>query len=56
MIFSVEAWTIPNDNDEEPCNEEMVACQDFANVPEAMIWAWDRLEEGFFVRMWRRER
>ncbi len=54
MLISVEAWTINDPNDEEPCDTEMVASEDFSDMEDARHWAWDRLEEGFYVRIWRR--
>jgi hypothetical protein len=53
-MFAVEAWTIPLEGDEEPGLEEMVRAQEFAAEEDARRWAWERMEEGYFVRLWRR--
>ena len=54
MVFAVESWTVPTEGDEEPCDTEMVVAREFASEGEAMRWAWERMEEGFFTRMFRR--
>lgn len=52
ITYAVEAWTIPGD--EEPCEEEMIHSHEFDNLEDAKHHAWDRLEEGYAVRMYRR--
>jgi hypothetical protein len=52
MVFAVEAWTIPDS--EEPCEEDMEESEEFESDEAARLWVWDRLEEGFQVRMYRR--
>ena len=52
MIFAVEAWTIPDG--EETCELEMASSAEFPSEIEAQALAWERLEEGFAVRLWRR--
>lgn len=54
MVFGVEAWTIPDADDEEPCEKELVESEEFRSEEEATRWAWERLEEGYWVRMSRR--
>lgn len=54
MKYAIEVWTIPLTNDEEPCEKDMVECKDFISQVAAGEYAWERLEEGFFVRMFRR--
>jgi hypothetical protein len=54
MVYAVEAWTISMPDDEEQCDTEIVESKDFADQEEAMRWAWDRLEEGAYVKVWRR--
>jgi hypothetical protein len=56
LVYAVEAWVIPQDDDEEPAAEqEMYRSGEFRGKAEAMRWAWERMEEGFFVRLWRRD-
>jgi hypothetical protein len=52
MVYAVEAWTYPTD--EEGGEHEMERSEEFHTEESAMRWAWDRLEEGFAVRMYRR--
>jgi hypothetical protein len=52
MIFGVEWWTFPCD--EEGGEHEMEGNQDFTDMKEAMEFSWERMEEGFATRMWRR--
>lgn len=52
--FRVECWTLNFPDNEEPCENEIVEEKDFSDVNEAMLWAWNKQEEGFFVRMFRR--
>ena len=52
VVFGVEAWTVSGD--EEPCEEEMVESAEFEKQADAMYWAWNRMEEGYAVRLWRR--
>jgi hypothetical protein len=54
MNFRVEAWIIPYENDEEESKREMVYSKEFTNRYEAMRQAWEWLEFGFNIRMWRR--
>jgi hypothetical protein len=54
MTIEVQAWTFPTEGDEEPCVEEMVESEEFTDEDEARRCAWQRLEEGYFVRIWRR--
>ncbi len=54
VVYGVEVWTFPTEGDEEPCVQEMIEFKDFDDEKDAMRWAWDRLEEGFYVRMFRR--
>lgn len=54
MIFAVEAWTVNGADEEESAPTEMVECQEFAGELDARDWAWEKMEEGFFVRMFRR--
>jgi hypothetical protein len=53
-MFAVEAWTIPMEHDEEPCEAKLVRSVEVTSEEAARRWAWDRLEEGYFVRLWRR--
>lgn len=53
MIFAVEAWTIPES--EEPEIGNMVMSKEFDDQGEAQQWAWERMEEGYSVNMWRRQ-
>lgn len=52
MLFAVEAWTFPCE--EDPREEQMEASAEFDNVEEASAWMWERAEEGFAVRLYRR--
>lgn len=52
MVYAVEAWTIPEG--EEPCEEWMIDSTEFEDKQEAMEWVWERLEEGYAIRMYRR--
>jgi hypothetical protein len=54
VTYAIEAWTFPTDGDEEPCEQELVKTEEFTNLWQAQSHAWDWMEEGFFVRMWRR--
>ena len=54
MKYSVEVWTFPTDGDEEPVEQEMVEETEFEREFLAMAWAWKKMNEGFFTRMWRR--
>jgi hypothetical protein len=55
-MYSIEAWTIPTDGDEEPSIQEVVRMADFPMTPrgqqQATEWMWERLEEGLFIRLW----
>lgn len=53
-IYAVEAWTFPTEGDEEPCEVEMVDSFESEDIEKAKIWTWNRMEEGFFVRLWER--
>lgn len=52
VTYAVEAWTTPGD--EEPAELEMAASAEFANESAAKRWAWDRMGEGYAVRLWLR--
>lgn len=52
MIYDVQVWEYPTD--EEGGEHEMVESEQFDEQAEARYWAWERLEEGFAVRMYRR--
>jgi hypothetical protein len=54
LLWALEAWTVPTDGDEEPCEQRMVSSEEFSDREDAERWAWERMEEGFFVRMWKR--
>ncbi len=53
MIYAVEAWTFAAEGGEEPCETEMIRSAEFEDWHDALAWASDRLEEGFFVKMYR---
>jgi hypothetical protein len=55
MAFAVEVWTVSLPDDEEPQRTEQVECREFQTSLEAHSFAWERLEEGYFVRLWRRQ-
>ena len=52
MKYYVEAWTFPSD--EDSCETECDQTEEFTNILDAMRWCWDRMEEGFQTRLWRR--
>jgi len=52
--YAVEAWTVEDPDNEEPVETEMVDAVEFDKIEDAKVWAWARMEEGFFVRLWRR--
>lgn len=54
MTYAVEAWTFRTDEGPSPAPDECVAEEEFTDQQRAKDWAWDRLEEGFAVRLWRR--
>lgn len=54
MVYAVEVWTIYSPDDEEAQPTEIVDCQEFESLDEAKDWAWERMEEGYYTRMWRR--
>jgi hypothetical protein len=54
-MYAVEAWTIVNGS--SPCldsSPSLARSAEFADRSYALQWIWDRLEEGFAVRMHRR--
>jgi hypothetical protein len=53
-MFAVEVWTISLPDDEESQQTEQVECREFQLEMQARAYAWKRLEEGYFVRLWRR--
>ncbi len=55
MIYAVEAWTIGSPDDEEPTDTEMVTHESFEYHNDARDWAWQNMQEGFYVRLWLRE-
>ncbi len=52
MVYAMEAWTIPGD--EEGTEEEIAEAQEFRTEEGAQEWAWERIEEGYAVRLYRR--
>lgn len=52
ILYCVEAWSFPSD--EEGGEEEMVYSSEFETKELAKIWVWDRLNEGYQVRLWLR--
>ena len=56
MIIAVEAWQWADEDAEEPCPTECVDQIEFPIelIENAKEWAWQRMEEGYVVRMWRR--
>jgi hypothetical protein len=54
MTFAVEAWTIEGMDDEEPARTECADSKEFRDESAARTWAWDKMGEGFLVRLWRR--
>jgi hypothetical protein len=54
ICFAVEVWTVHDPSSEEPCDTELVDCKTFGSIETASEWAWIKMEEGFFTRMWRR--
>jgi hypothetical protein len=54
MKYAIEAWIIAGEGDEEPYNSEMEKSEVFDNLWQAQDCAWCWMEEGFFVRLWRR--
>ena len=54
MVYAIEVWTVHSADDEEQAPTEMVECREFENQSHALYWAWARMEEGFFVRLFRR--
>ncbi len=54
MKFFIEVWTVPTPDDEEPCELDMIEGKEFTDSTEAMCYAWDRMEEGYFTKLWRR--
>lgn len=55
MVFAVEAWAIHRPDDEEPADNDVQDSAEFSDAEQAKQWAWDRMEEGFDVRMYRRD-
>ncbi len=55
MIYAVEAWTFFDSDDEEPTDTEMVTDEYFEHHNDAKEWAWQKMQEGFYVRLWIRE-
>lgn len=53
LIYAMEAWVLLG-LEEEASEAEMVNNKEFRHHSDAMDWAWDRMEEGFAVRMYRR--
>lgn len=51
--YRVEAWMIPGD--EEPCEEEMISSAEFESLEDAQEWCFDRMEEGYQTRLYRRQ-
>jgi hypothetical protein len=53
-MYAVEAWTTPSNLEEPHFEPWMAQSAEFADRSYALQWVWDRLEEGFAVRMHRR--
>ncbi len=50
--YCVEAWTFPCEEDEsEP---EKAESAEFSTPEGAQHWVWERLQEGYAVRLWLR--
>ncbi len=52
MTYAVESWTFPRD--EDPEDEEMMDSAEFGKLENAQKWVWERLQEGYAVRLWPR--
>lgn len=51
MKYRVEVWAYPTD--EEGGEHKLQESKEFAGMCQAMDWLWQRLEEGFAVRLYR---
>jgi hypothetical protein len=51
-VIALEAWTVPTEGDEEYTPLEMVEQAEFGIARNALDWAWEKMHQGFFVRLY----
>jgi hypothetical protein len=51
-VIALEAWEVATGDEEEPLEEQrMVDQAEFQNSGTAKDWAWEKMQQGFFVRL-----